>query len=235
MTNMQQPPEPGHHQNPTYGPMYGGPGYPPFAGSAPQGMPAPYSPRPPRPPLSGRQRTASLVAGGIGYPLLTAGFWILSVTLGLLVLGSVISAVAAQIERADRGSTGGFERVLAGLWAGGIWLLIVAALIGALLWLVGFFVSYLILRLSGVNRPAGTTWAGLGVGIVASFVISGVLWIVMTAFAWMFGVRGDGVGWRESGAAYGALWLGIAVIATVAVGAFSWWWMAHSLRARAVR
>jgi hypothetical protein len=111
---------------------------------------------------------------------------------------------------------------------------IALALVALLVLVFGFLVSRWILRARGVARAAGVTWAGCGIALVTCLVAGIGFGAVFSAIADSMDGSG-GAGDPFSGPLGGLLssLLGAGSLVFVAgVGALSWWWMAHALRAR---
>jgi len=190
-----------------------------------------YQPPPVRPPLSPREKSGARLAGIVGFLLLSLGFGLLAIPLSLLALGALFATVLGFIGRVSRDDRGidqfirGFEQFNPSAW---ILPLVIAAIVGLVIMAVALFVSAGILRSHDIARPWAVTWAGAGIAIVGSWLLSGLTAVP----AGLFGsFRGD-----DSAATVG---IGVAVavvsflvglFATAVIGWLSWWWMAHALR-----
>ena len=191
--------------------------------------PAGWQPPPARPPLTPRAKRGASLAGIIGFLLLSLGFAVFGIPLALLAFGAFFALIVGLIRRSTRDpDLGGFmdfvDRLDPGAW---ILPLVAIAVLGLAIIVAALFVSAGILRSHGISRPWGVTWAGAGIAIVASWLVSSVLSIPLQ-FGRFFG---DG----DSSAFPGVvvLWVlsGLAgVVVTAAVGWLSWWWMAHVMR-----
>jgi len=105
---------------------------------------------------------------------------------------------------------------------------IALVVLGAALVIAALFLSRGILRGRGLERAWPITWAGLGIAIVASWVVSGVLSVPVQLVGSTLGAGLAGGG--DIGTGLGLIaFLGNAVV-TAAVGAGAWWWMAHVMR-----
>jgi hypothetical protein len=197
-----------------------------------QPIPAPgAAPLPQRKPaLSAREKWGALIAGGVGFLLLTLGFGLFMIPSALLLFGAFFALILGLVRRAnDDPDLGGFsdfiERIDPGAW---ILPLVIIAVVGIATMAVALFVSAGILRSRGVRSPWGVTWAGAGISIVGSWVVSTVLSI---PFQFVGAFRGDdstfGGPFAFIALGFGAL---VSIAVTAAVGAAGWWWMAHLMR-----
>lgn len=191
-------------------------------------LPAGYGvPPATRPPLSRPQRSAALLAGGIGLVLASWGFGLAFAALVGGFISAVFGLIATAVRAGDPAS--GFVRFVESvpLW------LVVAILVGALLLgivlvVVSVLVSRGVLRRASVHRPTAVTWSGLGIGLVAGGILVSFVSIPLSIV--------PDLSW-QSGPVGGLIAAGVSAIlglaATAAAGAFSWWWMAHAFRAPA--
>ncbi|WP_403021182.1 hypothetical protein [Salinibacterium sp. GXW1014] len=181
---------------------------------------------PRRPPLTAGQKRGAMIAGGVGYTLMSLGFGtIFAVVVVTLVFG-VMGFIGASIARSG-GAADDFVQTVADIVQSYWWIALVAAILGVALWLAGYFASVRILKSTGNPRGTAITWAALGIGIVAGWVVGTVLSIPGNMLTVMPG-RGEG---ELPGLLVGGGLLALASLAaTVAVGVFAWWWMAHALR-----
>lgn len=194
----------------------------------PYGYDPALPPAPKRPPLSVEQKRGAMIAGGVGFTLMTFGFSLVMGVVIVTLVFALIGAIASAVER----SAGVPAEILDGMSdfvRDYGWVAVVVAVVGVVLWLVGYFASVRILRSSGNTRATAITWAALGISIVASWVIGGIL-------SFPFNLMTTTPGWDEgsAGAAIvgGVLSAVLGLAATAAIGVFAWWWMAHALRAR---
>lgn len=197
-----------------------------------QPVPAPAAVPPSRvkPPLPAREKQGALLAGGVGFALLTLGFGLFMIPITLLVIGAFFALIIGAVQRAtDDPGLGGFERFIESVDPGA-WILplVIVALVGLALMVGALIVSARILRSRGVRSPWGVTWAGAGIAIVASWIVSGVLSVPLQ-FAGVFRDDGDPFGGPAALVA-GVLSSLVGIAVTVAIGALSWWWMAHVMR-----
>lgn len=188
--------------------------------------PNPYAPtRPPRPPLTPRARTGALIAGGVAMLMVSIGGAMVAIPLLLLLVGAIVTTIANSVGGDALEVLAGIERFLpTGVLIG---VSIALVVLGAALVVAALFISRGILRGRGLGRAWPITWAGLGIAVVASWVVSGVLSIPLQ-------LASSGLNaWGGSGEIEGGLALiGVAgnAVVTAAVGAFAWWWMAHAMR-----
>jgi hypothetical protein len=95
-----------------------------------------------------------------------------------------------------------------------------------------------------VHRPVAVTWSGLGIAIVASFLLSALSSPITGLFnLWTPNFNSDdfsgsgGVPGLENfdfGPIIGAgiLFFVVSLLVDAAIGLLSWWWMAHAFRDR---
>lgn len=191
---------------------------------------APVQQRSAKPPLTSREKGGSLLAGGVGFTLLSLGFALFMIPTALLVFGAFFALVLSAVRRSnDDQRLGGFmdfiDRVNPGAW---ILPLVIIAIVGLGIMAVALVVSARILRSRGVRSPWAVTWAGAGVAVLASWIVSGVLSVPLQ----LLGVfRGDDSSFDGPVALVaGGLSGLVGIVVTIAVGALSWWWMAHLMR-----
>lgn len=184
---------------------------------------APVSP-PPRPPLTRQQRRGALIAGAVSLFLLQLGFTAVMIPIVLVLALLLIFGTVNLLSRTTTGDMG-WDR----FWAGNHfdaapWIpwLIAMVVVGILIMVLAVLVSGWILRAHGVNRPRAITWSSIGIGIVAQWVVGGVLGVI-TNLASVTSQNGVAIG--------GLFAVGASLVTTVAVGALTWWWMAHAFRA----
>lgn len=197
-----------------------------------QPIPAPVGATQPRtkPPLTARERSGSLLAGGVGFSLLSLGFALFMIPASLLVFGALFAVILGAVQRgSDDRNLGGFvefiERVNPGAW---VLPLVIVAIVGLVIAVGALFVSAGILRSRGVQRPWAVTWAGAAIAVVASWIASGLLSVPVQ----LMGVfRDDDASFdTPSTLVAGGLSFLVGIVLTAAVGALSWWWMAHTMR-----
>ncbi|QPZ37789.1 hypothetical protein [Paramicrobacterium chengjingii] len=205
----------GYGQQPTYGPS-------PTAYAVP---PVRY----PRPPLTRAQRRAALAAGGVGFPLMSLGVALLTVVCTLLLVGTLAEATGAWVDGTSSESEV-FTRSLAELWNDAWWIVCGIALAAVVAWVAGYLTSVLVMKRARVNHPIGTTWAGIGVGAVAWWIVSTVIGTLFQIVPF-FRLDGSSSSFNDS-PVYLIVWTVVLAVASAAVGSFAWWWMAHCLRAR---
>ncbi|QNE48152.1 hypothetical protein F1C58_15440 [Glaciihabitans sp. INWT7] len=202
--------------------------------SPPPGYAAlPPAPRAVRPPLTPRAKRGAAIAGAVGFVVLSIGYALVAFSLGIALLAAFIGLIL----RAARSSTSewysGLVRVLAGLdLRPFIAPLVLVGILGVALMAVAIVVSARVLSAHEVRRPVAVTWAGVGVAIVASWVVSGIGGIFTR-------VGLGGIDWNSSSGGSSLVTVlvvsGVLSVALNAViGWLSWWWMAHALRPAAL-
>lgn len=229
----------GPYQQPTYAQPT-----PPY-GNAPYGAPPPVGPngypiwRPPvqwrRVPLNGRQKSASAIAGALGFLLMSLGFWTVVGLAFALFMGAFMWAIVSLV-LVDNPSD--LDAATVSAWFDDTWstwwwvyLLIGVAAIG--LWILGYLMSISIMRSADVNHPVGVTWAGLGISVAAWLLLSLPLGLVSGTLVDLFDPEViPELGWTAGNIAFGVIWIVPALLLWVVIGALSWWWMAHGMRKR---
>jgi hypothetical protein len=185
-----------------------------------------------RAPLSQRQRAGAALAGAIGFLLLSLGFTLFGVPIAVLLFGALFNTIMGVIARSDTARDADFQRfvdffeqVNPTAW---VLPLVLVALLGLAIMVASLFLSARILRSHDVNKPWPVTWAGAGVAIVGSWVVSGLLGLVTQALSW--GAGFDGRGEWGAAIAIGIVSMVLNLAAAAVVGWLAWWWMAHLMR-----
>jgi hypothetical protein len=208
---------------------------------------------PPRPPLPPRQRHGAMLAGAVGFTLMSLGFALVAIPLAIALFGAFFSTLfswVAQNNPDDISIDGGvppenLDEIIAGAWSTFLPWLIGMIILGIILWVVGYISSLGILRRHHVNRPVAVTWSALGIAIVASWLLSALsspfsglidLWTPdfqgPDNFGGTEGLPGlDGIDFAPI-IGFGVLFLVLSLIVNAVIGLLSWWWMAHAFRAR---
>lgn len=236
----QQPPQPGYQQPgygqaPQYQQPYQPPQYPSQAYQPRYQQPAPIRTAPPRPPLSPAHRKLALLAGGLGYGLITLGFIAISapffIVVFVLVFGFLIGGLAAALG-AGLQSSRALELLYQTAVEPFIWWYVLLIVGGIVIVVVGFLVSISILRRGGVRKPVATTFAGWGIALAAGALASSII----SPFFSLLGSHDLSSGDRN--------WVGpvltvtivslvLTLIVNVVFGMLAWWWMAHVFRGAA--
>jgi hypothetical protein len=185
-----------------------------------------------RPPLSQRQRAGAALAGAIGFLLLSLGFTLFGVPIALLLFGALFSTIIGVIARSDSAREADFQRfvdffeqVNPTAW---VLPLVLVALLGLAIMVASLFLSARILRSHDVNKPWPVTWAGAGVAIVGSWVVSGLLGLFTQALSW--GAGFDGRNEWGPAIAIGIVSMVLNLAVSAVIGWLAWWWMAHLMR-----
>lgn len=188
-----------------------------------------------RPSLPKRERRTALIVGAWSSALVQLGLTVVSVLLAALLLLWLGSLGAGLVAISGNSSLDG--DVMMGMLAAATRSMsgaVVAALVGfafgALLVATGILLSGFVLRRGGIHRPWGVTWAATGVSVAGAYFAGLVLAVVFSVIELVMPRVEDPV------------MVAVAVLASVlepavyvAIGAFSWWWMAHALRRPAPR
>jgi hypothetical protein len=191
-----------------------------------------WQPPPVRPPLGERQRKGAALAGAVGFVLLSLGFAMVGIPLAVLAFGAFFSIILRFIGRVDDGRDADlqrfenfFEQLNPGAW---VIPLVIVAVVGLAIMTAALFISARILRSHGVNKPWPVTWAGAGVAIVGSWLVSGVISLLTQLLSF-------GVGFGRDSDWAGAVIIGVVsfvvnLAASAVIGWLAWWWMAHLMR-----
>lgn len=192
-------------------------GQPPPAGWR---SPAPVMRAPRKPALSRRQLWFSLSAGGASFLLISIGvtqflFIVLGLT-GVLALGGALQLGTGNIDK-----FGGLADMV-------MTHILISAVVCVGLCLLGIGVSALLLRIGRVDRIVAVTASGIGAAAVVWQNIAWIfvmLWLEALPSAYTFETDPD----PHAQAALVMIVIG-AILASVVIGALSWWLMAHIFR-----
>jgi hypothetical protein len=188
-----------------------------------------------RPGLGKRERRGVMIAGALGLPLVTLGLITLAVPIGAwyvtTVFKSVIMAVAAlfaseaQVRELDQSITQVDPTSFGNV---SFWLIV----IGAVLLVGGFVLSWLVLRAHGVFHPVLVTLTAVPMAIG----LSAILQAGAGALAGLVFQLGDGgVSAVIANALFALLlFLVASVVIAVIVGVLVWLWMGSVFRATVV-
>lgn len=201
--------------------------------SQPYAAPPAWQPPPVKPPLTPRQKSGARLAGIFGFLLLTLGFTVFGLPLVLLAIGAFFALIVGVIGGAS-GNDEGFRQFMDGIGQfhpeAFILPLILVSLVGLAIMVGALFLSRGILRSHDIARPWAVTWAGAGIAIVASWILSGV-----SSFSFsLTGVFGDRDEFAVVGIIVAIIGFIAGVAATAVIGWLSWWWMAHVMRSPAL-
>lgn len=229
----------GPYQQPPYAQPTSPYGNPPYGAPPPAGPPGYPVWQPPvrwrRVPLTGRQKSASATAGGLGFLLMSLGFWGAVGFALALFAGAFVWAMVSLILTDNPSDV---DAVTVSVWLDNAWntwwwVFLLVAVVAVALWVLGCLMSIRILRSADVNHPVGVTWAGLGISIAAWFFLMGPLGFLSATMVDALDLDVDPtLGWTAGNIGFGLIWLVPDIIVWVVIGALSWWWMAHAMRKR---
>jgi hypothetical protein len=183
----------------------------------------------PKPPLTPALKGAARTAGMVGFLLLTIGWGLLALAVGVALFSAFFAFILGLVGRSASARDGGYFRAVEWLDSLNVqaWVLplVITGIVGLVLMVVALFVSAAILRRAGHPSPWGVTWAGAAVAIVGSWFVSWIAWLPTQLIALVPDLTAGIV----TGIVSAVLQLAIVLV----VGWLSWWWMAHVLRPRA--
>jgi hypothetical protein len=194
-----------------------------------------YGIAPKKPPLTKELKRAASVAGAVSFTVMSIGWWLASTAVGIGLFAGFFVWVFGLIGASGEGRDADYFRLMDVIEAinPGAWVipLVIATLVGVGLWVWSLFISRGMLAKAGHPSPWGVTWAGTGIAIAASWIVSWVAWLPLQAMSFMTPNFFDS--W-ESGLVM-ALVLGgasllLGLVVTVGLGWLAWWWMAHAMR-----
>lgn len=147
-------------------------------------------PKPPRPKLTTAAAHRARLAGGVGGGIAWLGLGITQVSAMLLLLPLVVGAVIygvgfAVMQDGSSATAAAWDQTLAWLGSPGGILLAIGIPAGLVIALIGLWISTRILRHPDLRRPAGVTWAGFGISLLAAMVLSGFGSITLPFFGGM--------------------------------------------------
>lgn len=199
--------------------------------NAPPGVP----PVPRKPPLSRGLKRAASVAGAVSFTVMSIGWGLIAIALGIGLVAGIVTALMGAADVSRDGRDLDYRRLAEFLESinPAAWVipLVFAGLVGIALWVGSLFISRGMLARAGHPSPWGVTWAGVGIAIAASWVLSWVAWLPLQ-FAGL--ITPDAFPSSEGGLAItiamAILFAVLNLALTAAIGWFAWWWMAHVMR-----
>jgi len=181
-----------------------------------------------------KERRGAIIAGALSLPLVTLGVIQLAVPLAVWYLSTVIRTLVVVIanivsgEKAAGDANSTLERVDPGALGS---VTLGFAIVGLVLVVAGWLVSYFVLRAHGTTRPGYVTGFGVAVGLVIAAVLTasvgaltGVLFGTSSTVGEVLGNAALGIALTTIGSA----------IVTVGTGILVWLWMERLFRAPAV-
>ena len=202
--------------------------------NVPYQTPPAWQPTPPRPPLTPRLKRGAALAGAVGFAMLGFGWSLVAIALGFAFFASLFSFVMGMADRMPEGRDAEFREMLeffesidVSAWVVPI---IIAGILGAIIMVAALFVSRGILQRSGHPNAWGVTWAGAGIGIVATWIVG---WIAALPGQLIWGAMPQ-TGSVEAAipaiVISGVVSLVLSLAINAVIGWLSWWWMAHAMR-----
>lgn len=189
----------------------------------------PYVPRPVRPPLTPRAKRGATIAGVVGFVLLSLGYAMVSLAIGIGLAALFIALIVRAASSSSSEWYSGIVQFLAGLdLRPFIVPLVLVGVLGVVLMIAAIVVSGRVLRAHQVRRPWAVTWAGAGIAVVASWLVSGVAGLFTRVG--LSAVRWNSPSTGSSLLTVGVISVVISLVTTVIIGWLSWWWMAHAFR-----
>ena len=182
-----------------------------------------WSPPVVRPPLLPRARRGAAVAGVVGFLMFTIGW---AVVAAVAVITFILTILSFVSDASDGSAMRSLGRILddahLGTW---VWAIVLAGVLGLILVVFSVLTSGWILKAHQVNHPWGVTWAGLGIAIVANWILGGIV----SAISQVAGLWSNNSLGSAAFVGYGIFGL-VSLLIVAAIGWLSWWWMAHALR-----
>lgn len=167
----------------------------------------------------------------IGFGVMSLGWALLSFSVGIGLFAGFFAFILGIIGKTSESEQDDFQEMMRFFEQLNLsaWIipLIVIGLIGAALWVWSVFLSSGVLRRAGHPSPWGVTWAGAGIAIVASWVISWIAWIPLN-FIPFAGDSLEGAIGLAIVLAIVSLLIDVAI--AVVLGWLAWWWMSHAMR-----
>jgi hypothetical protein len=207
-------------QNPPYNPP-----------TAPQA----YQPSPNKPPLTPELKRAASVAGAVSFTVMSIGWGLLSIAVGIGLFSALFAWVLGVVSASGGQRDADYSRLMDFIEtinpAAWVIPLVIAAIVGAGLWVLSLFISHRMLARAKHPSPWGVTWAGAGIAIAASWFVSWIAWLPLQIAG---AVTPDAYDSFESGlgitVALGIVALLINLVVDAVLGWLAWWWMAHAMR-----
>lgn len=204
---------------------------PPYVPPASQ---QPYRPVAKKPPLSRELKRAASVAGAVSFTVMSIGWGLFSTAAGIGLFAGFFSLILGVVGASGQQDSDYFrlmdiiDAINVEAW---VIPLVIAGIVGAGLWVLSLFISRGMLARAKHPSPWGVTWAGAGIAIVASWIVSWVAWLPLQLVGF---IAPDDFSSFESGLAVaivlGIVSLVLGIVIAAVVGWLSWWWMAHALR-----
>ena len=189
----------------------------------------PYPTRPVRPPLTARAKRGALIAGVVGFLLLGIGFAMASFAVGLALIGTISALILRAASGSNTRTGAGFEQLISRFdIAPWIVPLVAIVVVGIVLIVAAILVSGRVLAAHQVRRPWAVTWAGAGIAIVASGILSGIFNTVVGLL--IVGFRWDSSSWSAGLVGVSIVFAVVGLASNAVLGWLSWWWMAHAMR-----
>ena len=194
---------------------------------------------PKKEPLSRELKRSASVAGAVSFTVMLIGWGLLSTAVMIGAFAGFFAWVLEMIDSSGSGQDAGYFRLMDLIEAinPAAWVvpLVIAGLVGIALWVLSLFISRGMLARAKHPSPWGVTWAGAGVAIVASWLVSWVAWLPVQ-FAGLF--TQDAFTTLEGGIATTVVLAIVAIVLNIAItaviGWLAWWWIAHVMRPAAL-
>ena len=194
---------------------------------------------PKKPPLSRELKRSASVAGAVRFTVMSIGWGLLSTAVMIGALAGFLAWMLEMIDAPGSGQDAGYFRLMDLIEeinpAAWVVPLVIAGFVGIGLWVLSLFISRGMLARAKHPSLWGVTWAGAGVAIVASWLVSWVAWLPVQ-FAGLFAQ--DAFTTLEGGIATTVVLAIVAIVLNIAItaviGWLAWWWMAHVMRPAAL-
>lgn len=196
--------------------------------------PPPAYPAVKKPPLSPELKRTASVAGAVSFTVMSIGWGLFSTAVGIGLFASLFTWVLSRVGASGDLDADYFrlmdfiDNINPQAW---VIPLVIAGIVGAALWVLSLFISRRMLARAKHPSPWGVTWAGAGVAIAASWVVSWVAWLPLQIAS---AIAPNAYDSFESGLgltiALGIVGMLLNLVIAAVLGWLAWWWMAHAMR-----
>ncbi|MHA6696078.1 hypothetical protein [Homoserinimonas sp. A520] len=188
-----------------------------------------------KPPLSPELKKSASVAGAVSFTVMSIGWGLFSTAAGIGLFAGFFAWMLGVVGASGNGADADYFRLQEFIESinPGAWIipLVIAGLVGIGLWVWFLFISRGMLARAHHPSPWGVTWAGAGVAIAASWLVSWIAWLPLQ---FVGVIAPDAYNSFESGVTITIILAIVSFVLNLAISAvigwLSWWWMAHAMR-----